>query len=132
MLDTKQNSNATEATPAVANQAPIIQMSAADLEIAVKSLVAQMASGPASAPSTPQGGPVVVQVSADQLRQAVHDTIVEMQQNAAASSKTAILSLITLPFRAASDWAHWLVHGDCDPDAFDKPAGSKVWPTAKS
>ena len=86
-----------------------------------------------AAPNVADQAPtVVVQVNAEDLKQAVHDTIIEMRQNATASSKTAILSLVTLPFRAASDWAHWFIRGDCDPDAFGKPAGSKVWPTAKS
>lgn len=75
---------------------------------------------------------VVVQVSAEDLKRAVHDTLVEMRQNAVASSKSALAGLLTLPFRAASDWLHWLKFGDCDPNAFDKPAGSKQWPTAKS
>ena len=126
MPEPNENSNTTDATPTVADQAPIIQMSAADLEGAVKSLIAQMA----PAVQSDQGG-LVVQISADQLKQAVRDTIIEMQQNAAASSKTAVRNLVTLPFRAASDWAHWLVHGD-QPDSFGKPAGHKVWPQARA
>ena len=130
MAEPNENSNTTDATPNVADQAPIIQMSAADLEGAVKSLIAQMA----PAAQSGQGG-LVVQISADQLKQAVRDTIIEMQQNAAASSKTAILDAITFPIRCLSDWGCWLVHGD-GPDGgkanFGRPAGQKRWPQAQA
>ncbi len=59
-----------------------------------------------------QAPTVVVQVSAEALKQAVHDTIIEMRQNAVASSKSAALDLITLPYRAASDFWHWMKFGD--------------------
>ena len=78
-----------------------------------------------------QSPTVIVQVSAEDLKRAVHDTLVEMRQNAVASSKSAVVGLLTLPFRAASDWLHWMKFGD-QPDSFGKPAGAKVWPTAKS
>ena len=44
-----------------------------------------------AAPNVADQAPtVVVQVNAEDLKQAVHDTIIEMRQNATASSKTAI------------------------------------------
>ncbi|MGA2617368.1 MAG: hypothetical protein ABSF26_07145 [Thermoguttaceae bacterium] len=119
MPETNQNSNTTEAAPAVANQAPIVQMSATDLQDAVKAIIAQMA--PAA-----QSGPVVVQVSADDLKKAVCDTIVEMRQHAVTSSKSAIVGLLTLPVKATSDWLHWRRYGDVGGSrGFSKP---KVWP----
>jgi len=78
-----------------------------------------------------QTSTVVVQVSAEDLKPAVHDTLVEMWQSAVASSQSALVDLITLPFRAASDWLRWMQFGD-QTDLFGKRAGSKQWPTAKS
>ena len=69
---------------------------------------------------------VVVQISADQLKRAVHDSIVEMQKNAVASSKSAIVGLLTLPVKATGDWLHWWRYGDVGGSrGFGKP---KVWP----
>ena len=123
MSDAKNSGNdTTEATPAVADQAPVIQMSAADLQGAVKAIIAQMA----PAAQSGQGGPVVVQVSADQLKRAVHEAIADLQKNAAARSKTAIVGLLTLPVKASGDWLHWWRYGDVGGSrGFGKP---KVWP----
>ncbi len=71
---------------------------------------------------------VVVQVSDDDLKRAVHDTLVEMRQNAVANSRSAVLDLITLPVRAASDFWHWMKFGDVNGKrGFGRP---KVWPAA--
>ena len=43
MAEPNENSNTTDATPNVAAQAPIIQMSATDLQDAVKAIIAQVA-----------------------------------------------------------------------------------------
>ena len=70
--------------------------------------------------------PIIVQVSADDLKRAVRDTIVEIRQNAVASSKSAIVGLLTLPVKATSDWLHWRRYGDVGGKrAFGRP---KVWP----
>ncbi len=70
--------------------------------------------------------PIIVQVSAEDLKKAVHDTIVEMRQNAVASSKSALVGLLTLPIKATGDWLHWRRYGDVGGKrAFGRP---KVWP----
>jgi hypothetical protein len=122
MSETNTSSNTTDATQTLADHAPIIQMSATDLQEAVKAIIAQMA----PAAQSGQGGPVVVQVSADQLKQAVHEAIADLQKNAVASSKSAILGLLTLPVKATGDWLHWMKFGDVGGSrGFGKP---KVWP----
>jgi hypothetical protein len=131
---TQQANNASSNDPAQVptSAAPfptpvVIQMNAADVQESIESIMADVIATQMPR-STSQGGPVVVQISADQLKQAVRDGIAEMQSDAVACSRSAIVNAITLPLRALSDWAHWLKYGDVDPDAFGKPAGSKVWP----
>ena len=75
--------------------------------------------------------PIVIQMTPDGLRQAIRQGIEDFVAEAATSAKGHLGGRFTPPCHGASAiGAHWLRHGDVDPDAFGKPAGSKVWSQA--
>jgi len=83
----------------------------------------------------PTVAPVVLQMTAADLQAAIDHGIRQFIASQSQKARGSLLDILSLPFRAASDWACWLRHGD-GPDGgkanFGKPAGHKVWPQAQS
>ena len=124
------DTDATPATVAPATTAPptVIQMSSDDLQSAVGAILTQMA----PAAQSGQGGPVLVQISADQLKQAVRDSIADLQKDAVASSKMRHCQFADLAGQGGWRLAPLAEIRRPSPKLSASLRQSKVWPTAKS